>query len=66
MSAKFKKFDLIGIPFQIILGSKSKEDKIEFKEVNGKTEILSIDEIKNKLLKEKNSNWFHKLKEQLL
>ncbi len=56
LSAKFKKFDLIGIPFQIILGSKSKEDKFEFKEVNGKTEILSIDEIKNKLLKEKNSN----------
>ena len=56
LPAKFKKFDLIGIPFQIILGSKSKEDKFEFKEVNGKTEILSIDEIKNKLLKEKNSN----------
>ena len=38
LSAKFKKFDLIGIPYQIILGSKSTNDKLEFKEVNGKTE----------------------------
>ena len=50
LSAKFKKFDLIGIPYQIILGSKSSNDKLEFKEVNGKTEILSMEEIKNKLL----------------
>jgi len=50
LSAKFKKFDLIGIPYQIILGSNSIEDKVEFKEINGKTEILSLEEIKNKLL----------------
>jgi len=50
LSAKFKKFDLIGVPYQIILGSKSTGDKFEFKEVNGKTETLSIDEIKNKLM----------------
>jgi prolyl-tRNA synthetase len=50
LSAKFKKFDLIGIPYQIILGSKSLNDKLEFKEVNGKTEILSMEEIKDKLL----------------
>ncbi|HIF62106.1 MAG TPA: proline--tRNA ligase [Candidatus Pelagibacter sp.] len=50
LSAKFKKFDLIGIPYQIILGSNSIEDKFEFKEINGKTEILSLEEIKNKLL----------------
>ena len=56
LSAKFKKFDLIGIPYQIILGSKSTADKFEFKEVNGKTETLSIDEIKNKLLNKRNSN----------
>jgi len=49
LSAKFKKFDLIGIPYQIILGSKSNNDKLEFKEVNGKTENLSLEEIKNKL-----------------
>ena len=50
LSAKFKKFDLIGIPYQIILGSKSNNDKFEFKEVNGKTENLSLEEIKNRLL----------------
>ena len=51
LSAKFKKFDLIGIPYQIIMGSKSTSDKFEFKEINGKTETLSLEEIKNKLLK---------------
>ena len=33
MSAKFKKHDLIGIPYQIIIGSKSEENRFEFKEV---------------------------------
>jgi len=56
LSAKFKKFDLIGIPYQIILGSKSTNDKFEFKEVNGETENLSLEEIKNKLLNKRNSN----------
>jgi len=56
LSAKFKKFDLIGIPYQIIIGSKSSTDKLEFKEINGKTESLSIEEIKNKLLKKRNLN----------
>ena len=56
LSAKFKKFDLIGIPYQIILGSKSTGDKFEFKEVNGKTETKSLEEIKNKLLNKRNLN----------
>tara|TARA_Y100000590_G_scaffold63044_1_gene67612 strand:- start:685 stop:2013 length:1329 start_codon:yes stop_codon:yes gene_type:complete len=56
LSAKFKKFDLIGVPYQIILGSKSVNDKYEFKEVNGKTENLSLEEIKTKLLKQRNIN----------
>ena len=56
LSAKFKKFDLIGIPYQIILGSKSTNDKFEFKEINGKTEIISLEEIKNKLLNRRNLN----------
>jgi prolyl-tRNA synthetase len=54
LSAKFKKFDLIGVPYQIILGSKSTDDKFEFKEINSKTEKLSLDEIKNKLLNKRN------------
>ena len=56
LSAKFKKFDLIGIPYQIILGSKSTDDKFEFKEVNGNTKTLSFEEIKNKLLNKRNLN----------
>ena len=56
LSAKFKKFDLLGIPYQIILGSKSIDDKLEFKEVNGKTENLSLEEIKNKLVNKRNLN----------
>ena len=56
LSAKFKKFDLIGIPYQIIIGSKSKDDKFEFKEVNDKVELLSLEDIKNKLLNKRNLN----------
>jgi prolyl-tRNA synthetase len=51
MSNKFKKHDLIGIPYQIIIGSKSEEDKFEFKELNSQSEILSLDEIQLKLKK---------------
>ena len=51
MSNKFKKHDLIGIPFQIIIGSKSEEKKFEFKELNFDSELLSIDKIKSKLKK---------------
>ena len=49
MSNKFKKHDLIGSPFQIIIGSKSEENKFEFKELNSESEILSLEEIKSKL-----------------
>ena len=49
MSNKFKKHDLIGVPYQIIVGSKSEEDKFEFKELNFQSEILSLDKIQSKL-----------------
>ena len=49
MSNKFKKHDLIGVPYQIIIGSKSGNDKFEFKELNEKSEVLSLDQIKTKL-----------------
>ena len=51
ISAKFKKHDLIGIPYQIIIGSKSEEEKFEFKELNSKSEILNLDDIQLKLKK---------------
>ena len=49
MSNKFKKHDLIGIPYQIIVGSKTVGDNFEFKELNSKSEILSLENIKLKL-----------------
>jgi len=49
MSNKFKKHDLIGIPYQIIVGSKSENDMFEFKEVNGKSAIKSLEDIKSQL-----------------
>ena len=49
MSAKFKKHDLIGIPYQVIIGSKSEEDRFEFKEVGENSILLSIEEIKEKI-----------------
>jgi len=51
ISAKFKKHDLIGIPYQIIIGTKSEGDKFEFKEVGKEVEILSLKEIKQKIKK---------------
>ena len=49
MSNKFKKHDLIGVPYQIIIGSKSEGNNIEFKELNSKSEILSLENIISKL-----------------
>jgi len=51
MSNKFKKHDLIGIPYQIIIGSKAEKDKLEFKELNSKSEMLSLEDIKSQLKK---------------
>ena len=47
MSQKFKKHDLIGVPYQIIIGSKSSENQIEFKEVNSNSSFLDLKEIKS-------------------
>jgi len=51
MANKFKKHDLIGVPFQIIIGSKSQKDELEFKEVNGDSKMLSISNILKELKK---------------
>ena len=45
ISAKFKKHDLLGIPYQIIIGSKSEENKFEFKEVDKEARMISLEEI---------------------
>ncbi len=44
-SSKMKKFNLIGAPYQILLGKKSEDEKIEFKKVGENPIKLKIDEI---------------------
>ena len=48
-ASKFKNFDLIGIPYQIIIGSKQQADEYEFKEVGSDKQIVSLDFIIKKL-----------------
>jgi len=55
ISAKIKKFNLIGIPYQIIIGQKSEGDIFEFKEIDKESQYLSIDKAVKKLTKEKSS-----------
>ena len=44
-SSKIKKFNLIGIPFQIIIGNKNEGNNFEFKEIGKDSTNLSIEEI---------------------
>ena len=44
-SSKIKKFNLIGVPYQILLGKKSDGDFFEFKEVGKDPKNLSIEQI---------------------
>ena len=48
-ASKFKNFDLIGIPYQIIIGSQQELEKFEFKELGCEKEILSRQDILKKL-----------------
>ena len=50
-ASKFKNFDLIGIPYQIIIGAKQSGDEFEFKELREEKEIINLDIIINKLKK---------------
>jgi prolyl-tRNA synthetase len=55
ISAKIKKFNLIGIPYQLILGNKTDGDLFEFKEINGETQKLNIEEVASQILKAKSN-----------
>ena len=55
ISAKIKKFNLIGIPFQLILGKKSEGDTFEFREVGKETQNLKIEEIITQIKKAKSN-----------
>ena len=43
--SKMKKFNLIGVPFQIILGKKSEDDLVEFKEIGKDVTKTKVEEI---------------------
>ena len=53
ISAKIKKFNLIGIPYQLIIGSKSEGNLCEFKEVDGETQNLKVEDIASQIIKAK-------------
>ena len=44
-SAKMKKFNLIGIPFQILIGKNTEGDLFEFREIGNESQNLKIDQI---------------------
>ena len=48
-ASKFKNFDLIGVPYQITIGSKQGTDEYEFKEVGFDKQIVSLEFIIKKL-----------------
>jgi len=55
ISSKIKKFNLIGIPFQIIIGNNSDGPLFEFREVGKDSQIIGIEEIANKIIKIKSN-----------
>ena len=52
-SSKIKKFNLIGVPYQIVLGKKTDGNLLEFREIGKETLALSIEEIASIINKEK-------------
>ena len=55
ISAKIKKFNLIGIPYQLIIGKKTEGELFEFKEVGEQTQKLKIEEIASQINKAKSN-----------
>jgi prolyl-tRNA synthetase len=55
-SSKIKKMNLIGAPYQIIIGKKSDGDLLEFKEASGETQNLPLEEIIKIITKQKAFN----------
>ena len=55
ISAKIKKFNLIGIPYQLIIGNKTEGNFFEFKEVGEETQKLKIEEIVSQISKAKSN-----------
>ena len=45
MANKFKKHDLLGIPYQIIIGSKTTGDSFEFREIDKDSKLINLNQI---------------------
>ena len=56
ISAKIKKMNLIGVPFQIIIGKNSDDDFLEFKEVGKEMKKIILSEIIKIIKKQKEKN----------
>jgi len=52
-SSKMKKFNLLGVPYQILLGKKSDGDLLEFREVGKDPQNLTIEQISKFLTEQK-------------
>ena len=55
-SSKIKKMNLIGAPYQIIIGKQSEGDLVEFKEVGGESQKLKLKDIINQINEQKIKN----------
>ena len=56
LSSKIKKFNLIGVPYQIILGKNSEDNLLEFKEIGKDPKSLTLDQITQILTEQKLKN----------
>tara|TARA_B100001027_G_scaffold171331_1_gene122779 strand:- start:320 stop:643 length:324 start_codon:yes stop_codon:yes gene_type:complete len=55
-SSKIKKMNLIGVPFQIIIGKKLESDLLEFKELGKEIQNISLIKIIEIIKKQKDTN----------
>jgi len=55
-SSKIKKMNLIGVPYQIIIGKQSENDLVEFRKVGENSQQIKLSEIINIIKKQKEKN----------
>ncbi len=55
-SSKIKKMNLIGVPYQIIIGKQSENDFVEFRKVGENSQKIKLSEIINIIKKQKEKN----------
>ena len=57
-SSKLKKMNLIGAPFQIIIGKQTDGELLEFKEIGKDTQKINLTKIIKIIKEQKVKNWF--------